>query len=179
MSKDDTGNRDSVAHFLTQWLEERPDLDPAPSGITARLNRLAALFQKEADRLLEPLGLSWETFSVIVTLRRVGAPYELRPGELLKEGLLTSGAITNRVDRVEKLGLIERRPSPSDRRSVMVRLTSEGFEKADQAIELFFAQNAELLSGLDGREQAELERLLAKLLGSVEQRQATGKQKKT
>lgn len=174
MSGDVFENRDSVAHFLAQWMVERPDLNPAPSGITARVNRLAALFQKEADQLLEPLGLSWEAFSVIVTLRRVGAPYELRPGELLKESLLTSGAITNRVDRVEKLGLIERRPSPSDRRSVIVRLTPQGFEKANQAIELFFARNADLLSGLDSREQSELERLLAKLLRSVEQRRGNG-----
>lgn len=159
---------DSVSHFLEQWRVARPDLDPSSLGVTARMNRLNNHIIRRTEAALAPLGLSWEVFSLIVALRRIGPPYELRPGELLRESLLTSGAITNRVDRVEKLGFITRLPDPDDRRSVIVRLSEVGLAKADEAIELVFAAQRAFLSPLDKAEQAQLAELLARLNAAVE-----------
>jgi len=159
---------DSVSHFLEQWRVARPDLDPSSLGVTARMSRLNNHIIRRTEAALAPLGLSWEVFSLIVALRRIGPPYELRPGELLRESLLTSGAITNRVDRVEKLGFITRVPDPDDRRSVIVRLSAAGLAKADEAIELVFTAQRAFLSPLDKAEQAQLAELLARLNVAVE-----------
>lgn len=170
MVKKGSKNKDSVAHFLDEWRSERPDLDPWPSGITARLQRLSGAFLRDAEASLEPLGLTWEAFSVIVTLRRVGEPFELCPSDLLREGLLTSGAVTNRIDRVERLGLVERRPDPNDRRSIIVRLTPAGKQLADAAIGVHFSRDEELLSTLSSSELSQLSGILSKLLFSIEMR---------
>ncbi|VAW76328.1 Transcriptional regulator, MarR family [hydrothermal vent metagenome] len=163
-------DRDSVAYFLDQWRRERPDLDPWSSGVTARLQRLSRAFLRDAEANLKPLDLTWEAFSVIVTLRRVGEPFELSPGDLLREGLLTSGAVTNRIDRVERLGLVKRHPDPKDRRGIIVRLTPAGKQLADVAIEHNFSRNEELLSILSKDELAQLSGIMSKLLLSIEKR---------
>jgi len=163
---------DSVDHFLQQWREERPDLDTSSLGITARLSRLSSDNIRVSEAALASLGLNWEMFSLIVTLRRVGPPHALRPRDLLRESLLTSGAITNRIDRVHKLGLITRRSDPSDRRSVIVRLTASGLALANEAVELVFAAQQEFLSPLSHEENAQLCALLKKLNAAAEARAA-------
>jgi DNA-binding MarR family transcriptional regulator len=165
--------RDSVDRLLAEWRREKPNLDPEPVAIQGRVMRLAALFLRSTDDWLGPLGLGWEAFSLIVTLRRSGPPYALRPTDLLKESLLTSGAITNRIDKVEQLGLVERRADPQDRRSSLVRLTPKGRKLADQAIADHFAGVDGLLDVLNATEKRQLAGLLAQLLGAFEAAGAT------
>jgi DNA-binding MarR family transcriptional regulator len=159
---------DSVEHFLGQWKRERPDLDPWPAGILGRVHRLSALLLRRSDEWLAPLGLSWEAFSVIVTLRRCGKPYELRPTDILRESLLTSGAVTNRIDRVEQMGLVERRQDPTDRRSCIVRLTPAGKRLADKAIARHFGALEEIFGALSASERNQLANLLSKALNALE-----------
>lgn len=163
---------DSVEKFLIEWTKERPDLDPWPAGILGRIHRLSARLFRRSDAWLEPLGLTWEAFSVIVTLRRSGKPYELRPTDILRESLLTSGAVTNRIDRVERMGLVERRFHARDRRSCVVRLTPAGKKLADKAIAKHFAALGGVLGILDPKERAQLASLLSKLLASMEDEEA-------
>jgi DNA-binding MarR family transcriptional regulator len=161
-------HQDSVARLLSEWRQQLPDLDPSPVGIQGRIVRLSAHLLRQSENWLRPLDLSWEAFSLIVTLRRSGKPYELRPTDLLRESLLTSGAITNRIDRVEEMGLIERRPDKEDRRSYVIRLTPAGRKLADKAIARHFAEVNVLLNDLSSAERKQLAELLSKLLGSLE-----------
>jgi len=124
----------------------------------------------DAEKWLAPVGLSFESFSLIVTLRRSGPPYELNPTAFYRESLLSSGAITNRIDRVEAEGLVKRLPDPNDRRGTIVRLTPKGRALADRAIKLHFAALTEALSDVDPSERDRLAKLLSKLLMSVEER---------
>ena len=159
---------DSISVLLEEWRRERPDLDPAPLGIFGRIWRLNASLSGEIADWLAPLGLNFESFSLIVTLRRSGPPYELNPTALYRESLISSGAITNRIDRVEALGLVKRLPDPEDRRGTIVRLTPKGRALADKAIKLHFERLADCLSGMTPGDQAGLAELLAKVLRSVE-----------
>ena len=163
-------HRDSVARLLSEWKQQLPDLDPSPVGIQGRIVRLSAHLLRQSDNWLRPLDLSWEAFSLIVTLRRSGKPYELRPTDILRESLLTSGAITNRIDRVEQMGLVERRPDKEDRRSYVIRLTPAGKKLADKAIAQHFSAIDDLLGDLSSTERMQLAGLLSKLLGSLEDR---------
>ena len=163
-------HRDSVARLLSEWKQQLPDLDPSPVGIQGRIVRLSAHLLRQSDNWLRPLDLGWEAFSLIVTLRRSGKPYELRPTDILRESLLTSGAITNRIDRVEQMGLVERRPDKDDRRSYVIRLTPAGKKLADKAIAQHFLAIDDLLGDLSSTERMQLAGLLSKLLGSLEDR---------
>jgi DNA-binding MarR family transcriptional regulator len=160
---------DSIETFLRQWKTERPDLDPWPVGILGRTQRISARLQARSLSWLEPLGLSWESFSLLVALRRSGPAYELRPTDMYKESLLSSGAITNRIDKVEKEGWVKRFDSPSDRRGVIVRLTASGKAMADKAIEIHFAKLAAQLSKLSKKDRQLLLELLRKLLRTLEE----------
>lgn len=126
----------------------------------------------DAERWLAPIGLTFKSFSLIVTLRRSGPPYELNPTALYRELLLSSGAITNRIDRVEGEGLVRRLPDPNDRRGTIVQLTAKGRKLADRAILVHFEALNETLSGLNRAERDQLAKLLSKLLLSVEHRRA-------
>ncbi|MDH7798369.1 MULTISPECIES: MarR family transcriptional regulator [unclassified Beijerinckia] len=161
---------DSVEHLLQEWQRERPELDPSPIGVQGRIVRLSAHFLRAAEDYLGPLDLGWEAFSLIVTLRRSGKPYEMRPTDILRESLLTSGAVTNRIDRVERLGLVERRPDTEDRRSYVIRLTPAGKKLADKAIANHIDAVGGLLDVLSAKEQAQLAGLLSKLLGAFEKK---------
>jgi DNA-binding MarR family transcriptional regulator len=161
-------DRDSIEHLLTEWQRERPDLDPWALGVFGRVRRISLDIVRRAEGWLQPLGLTFESFSVIVTLRRSGAPYELNPTALYRDSLLSSGAITNRIDRVESAGLVKRRPDPKDRRGIIVQLTPKGRALADRAIALHFAGMRAALDGLNAGERKLLTLLLAKLLASVE-----------
>lgn len=159
---------DSIQAFIDAWQRERPDLDPWPLGIFGRTQRVTAHFIRVSEQILLPIGLSWEAFSLIVTLRRSGSPFELKPTDIYKDSLLSSGAVTNRVDRVEKLGLVKRLADPTDRRGIIVRLTPAGKKLADRAIELQFAMLGQKLARLSRRERLDLSNLLAKTLRSLE-----------
>jgi DNA-binding MarR family transcriptional regulator len=160
---------DSIELFMQQWRRERPDLDPTPLGVFGRIHRIVGHFNRRADTWLSEFGLTWESFSLIVTLRRAGKPYALRPTDLLRESLLSSGAVTNRIDRVEALGLVRRVADPGDRRAVVVQLTPRGRALADRAIKAHFAEMERLLAGLTTREIQRAAILLSRLLFSFEQ----------
>ena len=160
---------DSIEDLLGEWRRERPDLDPWPFAIFGRVWRLAASLRADAEKWLAPLGLTFESFSLIVTLRRSGPPYELNPTALYRESLLSSGAMTNRIDRVEAMGLVRRLPDPHDRRGTIVRLTPKGRILADRAIKIHFEALAEELACLKADERKTLSSLLAKLLLAAEQ----------
>lgn len=170
--------KDIVSGFLDDWRRERPQLDATPLGVFGRISRITSHFTRRSERWLAPLGLNWETFSVIVTLRRSGKPYELKPGDLLSVSLLTSGAITNRIDRVEEMGLVTRLRDPNDRRGVIVRLTPEGVRLAEKAIAVHFHELGKLLDPLTKHERDQLAQLLTKLVLGFEDSAALGSSKK-
>ena len=166
-----TGRRqasDTIDEFIKAWRRERPDLDPSPLGILGRVQRISARLVSATEDLLEPMKIGWEAFSLIVSLRRAGKPYAMRPTDIYRQSLITSGAATNRIDRVSKLGLVRRVPDPSDRRGIIVELTPTGKALADRAIDLQFAMLDERLSALTRSERAQLSALLSKLLFSLE-----------
>lgn len=155
---------DEVDRLIEAWRRERPDLDVAPMGVLSRVSRLArhldlARRQAFAGQELE----SWE-FDVLSALRRTGSPYQLSPGKLLRETLVTSGTMTNRVDRLATRGLVERLPDPADRRGVQVRLTAEGRDRVDAALDELLKRERELLTGLSGSDSRRLADLLRTLV---------------
>jgi DNA-binding MarR family transcriptional regulator len=160
---------DSIQVFLTEWKKERPDLDPWPVGILGRTQRISARLQTRAARWLAPLGLTWESFSLLVTLRRSGEPFELRPTDIYRESLLSSGAITNRIDRVEKKGWVKRYDSPDDRRGVIVRLTPAGRALADRAIEIHLKELSAQFANISKKDRQTLLDVLANLLRILEE----------
>lgn len=156
--------RDEVDRLVEAWRRERPDLELAPMQVLSRLSRLGHHLERArkasfADHDLE----SWE-FDVLAALRRAGSPYELSPGRLIKETLVTSGTMTNRVDRLVARGLVERLPDPHDRRGVLVRLTDAGRARVDGALATLLARERELLAGLPAADQERLAGLLRDLL---------------
>jgi len=156
--------RDEVDELAEAWARERPDLDLAPVAVFSRLSRLSRhldLARREAFEAsqIEP----WE-FDVLAALRRAGDPYELSPGRLLRETLVTSGTMTNRVDRLAARGLVERYPDPADRRGVLVRLTPEGKDAVDGAFTALLEAERAFLTDLSPKQQEELAALLRRLL---------------
>ena len=156
--------RDEVDDLVEAWARERADLDLGPVAVFSRIQRLARHLDLARRAAFSEHGIeSWE-FDVLTALRRAGEPYELSPGRLLRETLVTSGTMTNRVDRLAGRGLVERYPDPSDRRGVIVRLTGEGKAKVDDAFEALLRAEATLLADLAPRDQARLAALLRTLL---------------
>jgi DNA-binding MarR family transcriptional regulator len=156
--------RDEVDDLAEAWARERPDLDLAPVAVFSRVSRLSRHLDLARREAFTAQGIeSWE-FDVLAALRRAGAPYELSPGRLLRETLVTSGTMTNRVDRLAARGLVERYPDPEDRRGVLVRLTPEGKEAVDGAFTALLQAERAFLLDLTPRQQSELADLLRRLL---------------
>ncbi|TPI36612.1 MarR family transcriptional regulator [Mesorhizobium sp. B3-1-9] len=159
---------DRAGRAMEQWRRERPDLDVSPMGVIGRLNEASALIAR--DRLapvFARFGLQSGEFDVLATLRRSGAPYALTPTELYEATMVTSGAMTARLDRLEKAGLTRRAPHPSDRRGVVVQLTAKGLALIDEAVTAHVANEHKVLSGLTPAERETLSLLLEKLIESV------------
>ncbi|GAA1630189.1 MarR family transcriptional regulator TamR [Kribbella alba] len=157
--------RDEVDRLIEAWRRERPDLDVAPMEVLSRVSRLARHLDRARSQAFETHGLeSWE-FDVLAALRRAGAPYQLSPGRLLKETLVTSGTMTNRVDRLAARGLVERLPDPADRRGVLVQLTDSGRDSVDAAMADLLAHERNLLGSISERDQAKIARVLRELVG--------------
>ena len=152
--------QDEVDRLVAAWRRERPDLDVEPLEVLSRVSRLARHLDRARRTAFSEHGLEpWE-FDVLTALRRAGEPYQLSPGQLLTQTLVTSGTMTNRIDRLAKKGLVERRPDPHDRRGVLVRLTPEGRDRADQALARLLAQERALLRDLTPAQRTELAGLL-------------------
>lgn len=149
--------------LVEAWRRERPDLDLGPMEVLSRVSRLSHHLDRARRTAFNDHGIEpWE-FDVLAALRRAGAPYRLSPGRLLRETLVTSGTMTNRVDRLEQRGLVTRLPDPSDRRGVLVQLTDSGRTSVDGALTSLLEREADLLAGLDGSEQEQLAALLRTL----------------
>jgi DNA-binding MarR family transcriptional regulator len=156
--------RDEVDELVEAWARERGDLDLAPVAVFSRISRLARHLDLARRQAFTDHGIeSWE-FDVLAALRRAGAPYELSPGRLIRETLVTSGTMTNRVDRLAARGYVERYPDPEDRRGVIVRLTAEGKTAVDAAFEALLDAERSLLADLPAKEQQKLAALLRSLL---------------
>jgi DNA-binding MarR family transcriptional regulator len=156
--------RDEVDELSEAWASERPDLDLGAVAIFSRISRLDKRLDVARREAFSAHGIeAWE-FDVLAALRRAGEPYELSPGRLLKETLVTSGTMTNRVDRLTARALVERHPDPDDRRGVIVRLTPTGVRTVDSAFEALLAAEAHLLTTLSARDQKKLADLLRTLL---------------
>ena len=151
---------DHVGRILEQWRRERPELDPSPIGIIGRLHRLAAALDAELRVVFAEAGLSDGDFDVLASLRRAGAPYELTPGELAASTMVTSGAVTKRVDRLEDRGYVTRKVSADDARSRKIRLTRRGVALIDDLVPKHLANERRLLAGLNDLERTRLAGLL-------------------
>lgn len=155
--------RDEVDRLLEAWSRERPDLDVAPMEVLSRVTRLARHLDRARRSAFAAHDLeAWE-FDVLSALRRAGPPYELSPGALLQQTLVTSGTMTNRVDRLTGRGLVERQPDPRDRRGVLVRLSRQGRDAVDGALDALLERERELLAGLGERDRQRLADLLRRL----------------
>lgn len=151
---------DHVGRILEQWAAERPDLDVSPMGVIGRLHRLATVLDAELRPVFDTAGLGDGDFDVLATLRRSGTPYELTPGELAESTMVTSGAITKRVDRLVAAGLVERSVCDNDARSRRIRLSDAGRTAIDDLVEQHVANEHRLLSGLTDLERTRLAHLL-------------------
>jgi DNA-binding MarR family transcriptional regulator len=147
---------DEVDGLVEAWQQERADLDLSPVEVFSRISRLSRLLDRArreafARHAIEP----WE-FDVLAALRRAGKPYQLTPGRLLHETMVTSGTMTNRIDRLAGRGLVLRSPDPHDRRGVLVGLTAAGKKTVDAAFEELLAQERELLRVLPAADRSDL-----------------------
>lgn len=154
------GPRDEVDRIVEAWERERPDLDVAPLSVLSRVSRLARHLDLARRGAFAHHDLETWEFDVLSALRRAGAPYLMSPGALLTQTLVTSGTMTNRIDRLAARALVERLPSPDDRRGVLVRLTDEGRRRVDAAMSSLLEVERGLLAGLDEAERARLADLL-------------------
>lgn len=160
---------DAVDRILEQWHRERPDAadDLWPMELVGRMQRLTRVLERELKAFYAERDLElWEA-DVLLTLRRAGAPYALTPGGLLKASMITSGAMTNRIDRLEAKGLVERRPGADDRRSVRVQLTPRALELIDAFFADHLANEARLFAALTPDDRAQLAGLLRTTLRSL------------
>lgn len=158
---------DEVDEIVAAWRRERADLDLAPVEVFSRLTRLARQLDGVRRQAFAAHGVEpWE-FDVLAALRRAGAPYQLSPGALLRQTLVTSGTMTNRVDRLVARGLVERSPDPHDRRGILVRLTDAGRERVDAAFDSLVTAERALLGDLPGADRDRLAGLLRSLMRSL------------
>ena len=156
--------RDTVDQLVEDWRRERPEIDARGLGITSRITLLRKVLAREDKRALASLGLAPWACDVLLALRRQGPPHQLTPTGLREVTLLTSGAMTTRLDRLEEASLIRRTPDPDDRRSFQIGLTEEGLELADQAISVRVQMADKLLSPLGQEERETAADLLRKIL---------------
>jgi DNA-binding MarR family transcriptional regulator len=153
---------DHVGRILAQWRRERPELDVSPLGVIGRLHRLAAALDVELRALFAEAGLSDGDFDVLASLRRSGEPFALTPGGLAETTMVTSGAVTKRVDRLEAQGYVTRTVSDEDGRSRTIALTREGRALIDDLFPRHVENERRLLAGLSEAERDQLAGLLEK-----------------
>ncbi|WP_433264960.1 MarR family winged helix-turn-helix transcriptional regulator [Actinosynnema sp. CS-041913] len=158
---------DHVDLVLDQWHAQRPDLDVSPMAVLGRLSRLARLVDGELGRTFARHGLDRASFDVLATLRRSAPPHRLTPTELMRSSMVTSGAITQRLDRLEARGLVSREPSSVDGRGVVVALTVDGHTLVDETLPDHLATEHRLLAALGPAERDALAGTLRVVLESL------------
>jgi len=155
---------DEIDRIVAEWNQVRPDLDVSPTHTLQRITRLGLLQAASFARVFAPHGVSFGEYLVLAALRRAGPPYRMNPTKLFNSVILSSGAMTNRLDGLEEMGLVERLPDPTDRRGRLVGLTDKGRELVDSAVTDHLENEERLLTALDADEREQLAGLLRKLL---------------
>ncbi len=159
---------DHVDGLVEQWAQERPELDTSGLRLSARIVRLQRFLDQASADAVTDHGLQVGELNVLAALRRSGEPYQLTPTELYRGLLISSGAMTNRLDRLEAAGLVTRVPDPADRRRIKVALTDEGRGLIDGAMDAHTQRLREAFGGIDGEQRAQLEDLLRAVLVRLE-----------
>jgi DNA-binding MarR family transcriptional regulator len=160
--------RDDVDDLIDQWRAQRPDLQPEVMGIFGRFGRVWSHATTAIEATLAEWNLQLGEFDVLAAIRRAGPPFTVAPSRLTRSLMLSPSGITSRLDRLEKAGLIERKPSPDDRRSLLVVLTASGKRVVDQAVTAHVANETKLIAALSAAERRTLDQLLRTLLRSLE-----------
>ncbi|MCU1716634.1 MarR family winged helix-turn-helix transcriptional regulator [Pseudomonas sp. 5P_3.1_Bac2] len=159
---------DRAENAVNQWAQEKPQLPGLPMLLVGRLGEVVnVISHTHLNPLFNRFGLQPGEFDVLATLRRSGQPYALTPTALYEATMVSSGGMTNRIDRLEKDGWVERQKNPHDRRGTLVYLTAAGLALIDELIELHVANEQQMLAALSEQEQEQLSQLLAKLLASL------------
>jgi len=162
--------RDTIDQLQDDWNEQRPDLDPEPMGVVLRIQALARILGDQTAERLQEFELQWWQYDVLSALRRQGKPYRMAASELADATSLTTGAMTNRIDRLEELGLVHRQSDARDGRRLLVELTSRGLRLIDDAAEARFGVAMDALDTLDTRQRETLSNLLRLVLTTHEPR---------
>lgn len=166
-------DQDRAARAVAQWNREFPELALGPMKMLGRLRESAAVITRDyMVPVFAEFGLQDGEFDVLAALRRSGAPYELTPTNLFEITMMSSGGMTARLDRLERMGLVARRPNPDDRRGTLVRLTEEGTALIERALPAHIANQARITDCLTAEELSNLSDLLAKLLNHVNSAQS-------
>ncbi len=154
---------DEVDRIVEAWTRERPDLDFSPLQVLSRVGRLSRHLDRARRESFSTSELEYWEFDVLSALRRAGAPYQLSPKALLQQTLVSSGTMTNRIDRLVERGLVHRRTDPDDGRGILVMMTQKGRERVDSAISNLLDAESELLAHLIPADRERLAALLRKL----------------
>jgi DNA-binding MarR family transcriptional regulator len=155
---------DIVDRHIQDWVREFPDMDVATEGLVERIAKLARYLERSLGETAAEFGLTIQDWELLGALRRVGPPYRLSPSTLAHDLLLSSGAMTARLDRLERAGLIRRRPDPNDRRAIRVELTENGSKAWGAAVDVQAAKERSIAAALDEKEKATLNALLRRLM---------------
>ncbi len=155
---------DHVDKIIKQWHQERPDLDVEPMEVIGRIKQLSQYLSREMDKTFSVHGLNGARFDVLATIRRSGAPYGLSPGDLMASTMVTSGTMTNRIDQLAKVGLVERTPNPQDARSFIISLTNEGHVLIDRVLNDHVKTQAQLTASLTKKDKKNINLILRKFL---------------
>ena len=155
---------DEVDRLVAGWKDALPGVDMSPLAVLSRVTRLARHLDRQRTAVFARHDLETWTFDVLSALRRSGPPHELTPGQLLAQTLVTSGTMTNRIDRLEERGLVRRRPDPVSGRSIRVQLTPAGRRRVDAALTDLVAREDAILGSLSGTERTTLADLLRRVV---------------
>ena len=168
---DETPQRDHIDTFLETISIVLPDLDVEVEGIVDRISGLSRRLQRSMNETLAEFGLDTAEYKVLGSLSQAGEPHRSTPGRLARRMELSSGAMTNRLDRMEEAGLVRRLPDPDDRRGVLVELTEQGRETYRDAVGVQAKKEALVTGGLDADEKTQLNALLRKMMVEFERRE--------
>jgi DNA-binding MarR family transcriptional regulator len=155
---------DEVDRLVAGWSRALPDVDVSPLEVLSRVSRLARHLDRQRTTVLARHDLEIWTFDVLAALRRSDPPHQLSPGQLMAQTLVASGTMTNRIDHLEKRGLVRRRPDPDDARSLRVQLTAAGRRRVDGALKDLVAREDAILGTLDGGDRTTLADLLRRVV---------------